>query len=494
MTRRVVVVGNGMAGSRFVQELLERDLDRCFEVTVVADEAGGSYNRVQLSNVLAGTVRPSDIVLAGPQWYAANGVRLLDGRTAVRVLRASRGVVLDDATTLGYDVLVLATGSDAVIPRLDGLYRDGGLLPGVVAFRTLDDCRHIDRLASSARRAVVLGAGVLGLEAARGLAGRGLHVTLVQRGERLMERQLDTVAARVLARRVRDLGVEIVGNGAVRAVHGGDSFGGVLLADGTKIDADLLVLCCGVRPRVDLARDAGFEVADGVVVNDRLQTISDTDVFAIGECAQHRGRTYGLVAPAWEQARVAAAALADPSTPLRYEGSRDVTRLKAADLELAAMGDSSSDGEDDVCFVDGGRGVYQKLVVRDGRLVGAILLGDTRTVGTVTQLFDRGAEVPADPAGLLIARRTTSVPTVQSPTSLPGRATICHCNGVTKAGICQAWQDGARSVDEIASRTRATTGCGTCRDTVDGLVSWLDASDPQTPQPVEAERPAVMTA
>jgi assimilatory nitrate reductase electron transfer subunit len=495
--RRIVVVGNGMAGSRFVQELLERDLDRRLEITVVGDEPGGAYNRMLLSNVLAGTARAGDLALASEAWYAANGVTLHSGQSVARLDRRARIAVLSDGTQLPYDALVLATGSAAVFPPIDGLRSGAGLIPGATMLRTLDDCALIDRLAAAARRAVVLGAGVLGLEVARGLAGRGLDVTLVQRGPRLMERQLDADASRVLARTVRRLGVAIAADSAVRAVRGGDVLAGVTLADGREFDAELLVLCCGIRPRVGLAVEAGLAVGTGVLVDDRLRSISDPSILAIGECAEHRGRTYGLVAPAWEQARVAAELVADPARAIRYAGSAVVTRLKAAGVELATMGDTQhSDDEDVVRFVDGARGVYQKLVVVDGRLVGAILLGDTRTAGTVTQLFDRAAALPPDRAALLMVRRNAPATAHLSPTALPGRATVCQCNGVTKGAICAAWQDGARCVDDIAVRTRATTGCGTCRDTVAGLVEWLAAGDcdVRDPEPAKAELPAAVPA
>jgi assimilatory nitrate reductase electron transfer subunit len=230
------------------------------------------------------------------------------------------------------------------------------------------------------------------------------------------------------------------------------------------------------------------------VVDDQLRSITDPDIFAIGECAEHRGRTYGLVAPAWEQARIAARVIARPGEPAGYSGSLTVTRLKAAGIELASIGAAATeeDADDDgldrigdievIRFMDSARGVYQKLVVRHGQLIGAVLLGDTRNVGTITQLFDRGAALPADRAALLMVRRNapaldTQALVAQSPTTLPGRATICQCNGVTKAGICAAWQDGARGVAEIVACTRATTGCGTCRDAVEGIVAWLAAAD-----------------
>jgi assimilatory nitrate reductase electron transfer subunit len=474
--RRVLVVGNGMAGSRFVQELLERDADRRCSVTVVGEEHGAAYNRIQLSNVLAGVAKAADIAIATPQWFAANQVDLLDGCAVSSIDRAARQVVLADGRALGYEVLVLATGSDAIAPPVPGLRAaDGSLRPGAALFRTLSDCDDIDARAAAANAAVVVGGGLLGLEAARGLAGRGLTVTVVQRGPKLMEQQLDSGASEVLVRAMRQAGVQVVADAVLSAVLGAEAVSGVALADGSTIDADLLVLCCGVRPRVDLARAAGLEVNAGVVVDDCLRT-NDPDIFAIGECAEHRGRTYGLVAPAWEQARVAADVIAGRGTT--YPGSVVVTRLKAAGIELAAMGESSLDGADDVRFVDGGRGVYQKLVVRDGRLAGAILLGDTRTAGTVISLFDRGGAVPVDRAGLLMARSAATAATA-SPTTLPGRATVCQCNGVTKTAICDAWQGGSRTVAEVAHCTRATTGCGSCRDTVEGLLDWLAAADPE---------------
>jgi len=486
---RVVVVGNGMAGCRFVQELLERT-DR-FEITVIGDEPGGAYNRVLLSNVLAGATRPEHVTIASEAWYAEHGVKLQTGIAVVGVNRTARTITLADGSSVPYDRLVLATGSTAFVPPVDGLVRaDGSLLAGAGLFRTRADCTAIADWAGTARRAVVVGAGVLGLEAARALAGRGLVVTVVQREDRLMERQLDAAAGRVLDRTLRQLGITVVAGASVAAVHWDERLTGVTLTDGTSVEAELMVLCCGVRPRADLGRAAGLAVDHGIVVDDRMAT-SDPAVTAIGECAEHRGRLYGLVAPVWEQARVAAAVLADPASPVRYSGSTQITRLKAAGIELAAMGDDSpraeseydTDDDEFVTFLDRTRGVYQKLVVRDGRLVGAILLGDTRNAGTVTQLFDRGADLPLDRSSLLMVRRNAPAATVTSPTALPARATICQCNGVTKGAITAAWQAGAHTVEEIAARTRATTGCGTCKDTVCGLVDWLAEADTADPQP-----------
>jgi assimilatory nitrate reductase electron transfer subunit len=467
-----------MAGFRFLQELLGTSAE--FAITVVGDEPGGAYNRVQLPNVLAGAAGAASIELAGADWYAARGVTLRAGVCAVRIDRKQRLVHLSSGSAVPYDVLVLATGSCAVLPPAAGLTDGGGrLVPGAVAFRTLADCAQIQALAAGARRAAVLGGGVLGLETARALAGRGLPVTLIQRGRRLMERQLDAGASRMLARTVRSLGVTVRAGVSVREVRGGGRVTGVELDDGRVLDADLLVLCCGARPRAELARSAGLAAGAGVIVDDQLRSVTDPAIFAIGECAEHRGRTHGLVAPSWEQARVAAQVIAGQGSQASYPGSPVVIRLKAAGIELAILGPAGAGGGAEVItFTDPVRGVYQKLVVRDGRLAGAILLGDTRTAGTITQLFDRAAVLPQDRSSLLIPRRNAAVSVADSPVTLPGRATICQCNGVTKAAICAAWQDGARAADQIAVRTRATTGCGTCRDAVEGIVDWLAAADP----------------
>jgi assimilatory nitrate reductase electron transfer subunit len=274
----------------------------------------------------------------------------------------------------------------------------------------------------------------------------------------------------------------------VREVRGPDRVTGIVLDDGKVLAADLLVLCCGTRPRTELARAAGLAVGAGVVVDDQMRSVTDPAIFAVGDCAEHRGRTHGLVAPAWAQARVAAQTLASqgtdgPAAPgeggASYAGSPAVVRLKAAGLELATLGSVRGGGGAEVIrFADPSRGVYQKLVVRDGRLAGAILLGDTRAAGTITQLFDRGATLPADRSSLLVTRRGTAAPVADTPVMLPGHATICQCNGVTKAAICAAWQDGARTTGDVAARTRASTGCGTCRDAVEGIVAWLAAAEP----------------
>jgi assimilatory nitrate reductase electron transfer subunit len=489
--RRVVVVGNGMAGSRVVEEIRARDPEHRLHITVFGAEPGPAYNRVLLSTVLAGRARFEDISLASPCWYAVQDVAMHSGVPVRRIDRCRREVVGADGTVAPYDHLVLATGSRAVVPPLAGLSTADGLLAGAAVFRTLDDCHRLLAGAATARRAVVLGGGLLGLEAARGLAAHNLPVEVLHEAPHLMDRQLDRPAGRLLRRSLSDLGIRTRLSTRAVAVVGGDRVRGVELADGTVVPADLLVIACGVEPETSLAAEAGLRVERGIVVDDTLRSVSDGAVYAAGECAQHAGRVYGLVAPAWEQAAVIADRLTGADPAATYTGSRLVTRLKAAGIELAAMGESHAesdmddDGDDDerdgdraetVQFFDPVRGTYKKVVIRDERLVGAILLGDTSTVGTLTQLFDRGTPVPADRLALLFGRFAPE--RSDTPRHLPDRATVCQCNGVTKGSITACWLAGARSVAGVAAATRATTGCGGCTDVVAGIVDWLAEADP----------------
>jgi NAD(P)H-nitrite reductase large subunit len=458
--KRVVVVGNGMAGSRLVDELLRRDPS--LRITVYGAEAQPAYNRILLSDVLAGKRRHADVVLSsvdGP-------VRHL-GVEVVAVDRQARTVTGADGTVTEYDALVLATGSQAVVPPVKGIAGpDGKLLDGVFVFRTLEDCAAIARRAKRATRAIVVGGGLLGLEAARGLLQHGLQVEVVHGMGHLMDVQLDAPGGAVLRRAVEALGVGVHLGSFASRVEGSRTVTGVGLADGRVVDGDLVVLACGVRPEVTLARAAGLPVERGVLVDDLMMT-ADPRVFALGECAQHRGEVYGLVAPAWEQAVVVADVLT--GRPAVYGGSRLVTRLKAMDLEVAAMGetgpglDDVGDGLEVLVVADPARHVYKKLVVRDGVLTGALLLGDLSTVGAVTQAFDRGTPLPADRMSLLHAAKRAA-----APEHLADGDTVCTCNAVT-AG--QLRSSGCRTVAEAALQTRATTGCGTCTSVVKTLLA-----------------------
>lgn len=482
--RRVVVIGHGMAGAKFVDQLAARDPDGRIAVTVFGAEPHPAYNRALLSGMVAGQYRLDDIRLGDPP----PGVDLRSGVEVTAIDRGRHEVQASDGSRIPYDELVLATGGQARIPPLDGLRTDAGdLLAGVAVFRTLDDCQRIMSAADQARRAVVLGGGLLGVEAARGLRARGLDVELVHAEAHLMQRQLDPAAGRVLARTLRALGIGVRLDAGPVAVLGDEAGGpgrvrAVSIADGTELPADLLVVACGVRPEVTLARGAGLDVRDGVVVDDTLRSVTDPRIYAVGECAEHEGRVYGLIAPAWEQTEVLADQLSGVNPAARYGGSRTVVRLRAAGVDLAAIGetancadgtDGAGDDADVLSFTDLTRGTYKKVIIRDGRLVGAILLGEIATVGTVTQLFDRGGALPIDRLSLLFAR-STCVSISAAPAGAPAGGTVCQCNGVSAETIRAAHLAGARTVREVAVATRATTGCGGCRNEVSALLSTFE--------------------
>ena len=484
--RRIVVVGNGMAGSRFVTEVRARAPHA--SVTVFGLEARQPYNRVLLSSVLAGTAQPHQIGLVDPSWYAEHDIDARLGVAVTKIDRAAQVVVAADGTTTPYDTLVLATGSAPLVPPIPGT--EGGLPRGAVAFRTLDDCAGILEAAHTARHAVVIGGGLLGIEAARGLAVRGLSVTVLHLAGHLMERQLDASAGKVLARTLAGLSIRVRVAARVAALRtrggpDGERVIGVELAHDERpaelLPADLVVLACGVRPEVGLARAAGLAVERGVVVDEVLRSVTDPAIRAIGECAQYGDVVYGLVAPAWEQAKVLADLLSGCRPAARYTGSREITRLKAASVELATMGETHHGSHDEdvevVQFADAARGTYKKVVIREDRLIGAILLGETSTAGTLTQLYDRAAPLPTDRLALLF-HGLSAAPAADSPVRMPDGAEVCNCNNVTKGQIRACWEDGAKTVEEVTARTRATTGCGTCADAVAGIVTWLAGQSP----------------
>ena len=464
---KVVVVGYGMAGARFAEQLRERDPD--IELTVLGAERHHAYNRVLLSTVLAGGLPLDAIGLHDEYWAEKNQVELRLDTAVVAIDRAARVVRLADESVVDYDVLVLATGSRARLP-LTG--------ERVSAFRTMDDCARIVALARPGAPVVVLGGGVLGLEAARGLAGRGCQVTVVHPKARLMERQLDPSAADVLRRSMQRLGIEVrLGESVTRHLPGR----GVELSDGSLVPAELVVVSAGVFAEDGLAADAGLATDNGILVDDRLRT-ADPGIYAIGDCARPPGGGSGLVQPAWEQAAVVAELVTGANPMARYTGTPMVVRLKARDVDLAALGDVHATVDDDDAEVvqvhDPARGRYAKLVLRADRVAGAILLGVPDAAATIIQLYDSGALAPSDRLALLLGRALPGAPTAASPGDLPASAVLCRCNTVSKGTLVAAWRDGANDLTALANATRATTGCGGCTGAVTDLLTWLDAASP----------------
>ncbi|WP_344689042.1 nitrite reductase large subunit NirB [Blastococcus jejuensis] len=478
---RLVVVGNGMAGARFVEEVLERGGGEQFRITVFGEEPHGNYNRIMLSPVLAGEEHEDDIVLNSHDWYADNGVTLRAGVLATRIDTAAKLVYAADGTATPYDHLVLATGSYSFIPPMTGVRTDDGeLRPGVHGFRTIDETRAMLDAVGRCRKAVVMGGGLLGLEAARALQGHGLQVELVHAMPHLMNMQLSPEAGAVLERSVESLGISVHLDVFATEVFGTDHVEGVGLADGRRLDADLLVVAAGVRPNTDIAVRSGLEVERGIVVDDQLRT-DDPDVYAIGECAQHRGEVYGLVAPAWEHATVLADVLTGTDPTAEYHGSRTATKLKVAGVDVATMGINTPERDDDEFLVisEPRRGVHLSVVIRDDRLVGATLLGDTRKVAFLTQAFDRGLALPEERIKLLVdlSDGAGSASGMLSVAEMPAESQVCNCNGVTKGAICGAVADGCGSVGEVMDATRAGKGCGSCKSLVKQIVEWAADGD-----------------
>nr|AQT39141.1 NirB1 [Streptomyces sp.] len=405
---RVVVIGTGLAGVTLARRLGELGTP----VTLIGEEEHRPYNRVLLAEVLAGRYSPEVIALPAPRAPVA----LVRGRVT-GIDRAARTVVRADGTEIAYDRLVLATGSNPVLPPLRGLFTEdtedtaGHALPeGVHAFRTMDDCLGLAKAVRVGTRAVVIGGGLLGVSAARALAVRGAQVVLAQQSGRLMERQLDPAASKLVRRHLSDLGVEVHTECRVRDVRCvAGAVRSVEMADGYALDADLVVLACGVRPRVGLAQAAGLDVRRGIVVDDELRT-TDPRVHAVGDCVQHAGTVYGLAAPALEQAEALAALLAGDAGA-RYTGTRSLTRLTLtgpdstldpATFDLAAFGETEAlPGDDVVQLTDATRGTYRKVVVRDERLVGGVLVGELGTIGALARAWEGAEPLPSGGGPLL---------------------------------------------------------------------------------------------
>jgi len=460
--RRLAIIGNGMGTCRLLDELVERDATRRYEISVFGEEPGGAYNRILLGKVLGGEA-PDAIVTKTPEWYDAHAIRLTHTTRVTRLDTMRKTLETGDGQHRQYDVAVLATGSQPVVPPLEGMHGDDGeLRPGVFVYRTIADCIRMRSYTRSGDSAVVVGGGLLGLEAAKVLSDLGLHVTLIHVQKTLMNAQLDDIGGEMLGRQIERAGIFVRTERTVEAVFGDERVHGVILNDGTTLPADVVVLACGVRPRVDLARASGLPVNKGIVVNDTLAT-EVPGVYAFGECAEHRGTTYGLVAPVWEQAQVLADVLTGAQPRARYTGSKLYSRLKVAGVDVASMGKLEPELEADQVYqiIEERKNAYRKLVIRDGRLIGAMLVGNTLATGTLVQHFDRDEPLPDDPLEVLCQTR---------PARAPAARMVCNCHKVTEAALVEAVAAGADSVAALGATTKAGTGCGSCKIELEAIV------------------------
>ncbi|MEV7987490.1 nitrite reductase large subunit NirB [Micromonospora sp. NPDC085948] len=471
--RRLVVVGNGMAGARTVEEILERGGGDQFAITMFGEEPYGNYNRILLSNVLSGVDDEAGIFLNDMSWYAENGITLHAGTRVTRIDRFARRIYADDGTETPYDKLIIATGSRAFVPPIPGLHRPGrGYHQGVFAFRTIDDTRNMIRYAREHERAVVIGGGLLGLEAARGLQNHLAHVTLVHAAGHLMNAQLDAQAGAILRRSIERLGIEVVLGAHTTEVLGKHAVTGVKLKDGRTIACDVVVVAAGIRANAEMAATSGLPVERGIVVDDQMRVQDEVDIYSVGECVQHRGETYGLVAPLWEQARVLADHLTGTNPNAAYHGSRLATKLKVAGVDVASMGLKEAERDDDetVVFAEPRKGVYKSIIIRDDRLVGATLLGDVRKVAFLMQAFDRGLALPKERVEMLFDLGTPSADV--SAAELGDDVQVCNCNGVTKRALVGTVQGGVKTLTGVMDATRAGKGCGSCKGLVAQIVEW----------------------
>lgn len=463
--RKLVVIGNGMAGVRCVEEILNIDRD-AFEITIFGKEPHPNYNRILLSKVLQGDTTIQDITINDWQWYEDNHIQLFTNETVTNVDIERKKILTESGKSVKYDELIFATGSLPFMLPLPGANKQG-----VTAFRDIRDCETMVETSKSYGKAVVIGGGLLGLEAARGLLNLGMQVDVVHIFDSIMERQLDRTAAKMLQTELEKQGMRFLLEKQSEEIIGRSRVVGLKFKDGTKTDADLLVMAVGVRPNVQLAKDGKIETNRAIVVNDFMQT-SVPNVYAVGECAEHRGIVYGLVAPLYEQGKVLAKTLCGLENE-GYHGSVLATQLKVSGVDVFSAGEfMDSDEVKSLKWIDGIRSTYKKIVIRDNKIVGAVLFGDisegTKLLGMIKQQTDisvyekemngaRGQE--AGEAAIA---------------AMSDKELICSCNGVSKGTIMQAiGEQGLQTVDEVKKCTKASSSCGSCKTMVSSILDYV---------------------
>jgi nitrite reductase (NADH) large subunit len=467
----LVVIGNGMAGMRTVEEMLKLPGGKRYRITVFGAEPHVNYNRIMLSSVLAGDKSVDEIVINSREWYDENGITLITGDAVKKIDRDARTVTSAAGVTVQYDKILLATGSRPLAPPIPGLG-----LPGTCAFRDIADVDKMLAAAKVHKRAVVIGGGLLGLEAAWGLKQRGMSVALVHLMPTLMERQLDAAAGQLLQRDLDRRGIAFFTDGQTEEITGTERAEGVQLADGRFIPADLVVLAIGIRPNIDLAKAADLDVNRGIVVTDDMRT-TDPDIFAVGECVEHRGAVFGLVAPIWDQAKVCAKRLTGDESAL-FTSRALSTSLKITGVDVFSAGAlmAEGDSDDEITLRDDNRGLYKKIVLRDGKLVGAVLYGDVADGQWYLSLMQGKTDISEIRDKLVFGRAfAESLPpgkTGPDVASMPDDEQICGCNGVSKGSIvCAIREKSLASLSQVRAHTKASASCGQCTGLVEALLA-----------------------
>ncbi len=474
---KLVMVGNGMAGVRTLEELIKLSPD-LYDITVFGAEPHPNYNRILLSPVLAGEQTLDEIILNPLSWYAENNVTLHLGKKVVSVDRTRRIVKAEDGTEAEYDRLLIATGSNPFILPVPG--KD---LQGVIAYRDIADTNTMIETAKTHQHAVVIGGGLLGLEAANGLMLRGMKVTVVHIAPWLMERQLDDVAGKMLQKSLQERGMQFLMKAQTQELLADDAgrVRAVRFKDGSEVSADLVVMAVGIRPNVSLAQNMRLHVNRGIVVNDTMQTTTDARIYAVGECAAHRGIAYGLVAPLFEQGKVCATHLAEFGIG-RYTGSQTSTKLKVTGIDLFSAGEfMGGDGTEEIVLSDPQGGVYKKLVIKGDKLVGACLYGDTVDGSWYFKLLREGRAIGDIRDRLMFGESNIGDVGHEGHSKAAAMADsdeVCGCNGVTKGAICKAIKDkGLFTLDEVRKHTKASASCGSCTGLVEQLLMFTAGGD-----------------
>ena len=459
----LAIIGNGMATARLLDELNSRGGLGMFTVTVFGEEAHGAYNRILLNRVLMGG-GVDEITLKPASWYADKGVRFVPGATVTRLSHAAKRLWTSDGKEYAFDSAIFATGSTARIPDVEGLRRpDGTLKRGAFVYRTAADVQRMRTHARPGMRAAVVGGGLLGLEAAKGLTDLGLSVTVVHLFDVLMNRQVDKIGGQFLRRAIEKLGIEVRTSVATKAVLGEKKVEGLDFG-GETFPAEMVVFSSGIKPRVDLARDSDVRTNAGILVNDQLRTHLDR-LYAVGECAEHNRIVYGTVQPIYEQCKVLADVITGVNPNAAYHGSKVYTKLKVAGVEVASMGRIEADqtGDEAVQIVEEKRGIYRKLVIHNNRLVGAVLVGDSSSAAGLVQLFDDGSPVPANRLDLLASGE-----------AIPGGGgsdpEVCNCHHVSTSKLIAEIRGGCDTLPKLSEKTQAGTGCGSCRGQLANLI------------------------
>ncbi|MEO1041726.1 MAG: nitrite reductase large subunit NirB [Pseudomonadota bacterium] len=482
-SQRLVVIGNGMAPGRVLDHLFER-APHAYQVTIFNAEPRINYDRIMLSPVLSGEKQFEDIIIHDEAWYKEHQITLHRGKEVVEIDRNNRVVTASDGTKAPYDRLLIATGSNPIIIPVPG--HD---LPGVVTYRDLDD---VDAMLSASKekgRAVVIGGGLLGLEAAVGLKMQGMDVSVVHLASTLMERQLDEAAGHLLRKEIERRGIAVYTNANTSEIIGEGKVEAIKLDDGTIIKADLVCMAVGIRPSTAVAKDAGLAVERGIIVGDDLKT-SDPAIFAVGECVQHQGQCYGLVAPLYEMAKVIAAQLSG-DTDASYTGSVTSTKLKVTGVDVFSAGDfQQTEGREEIVLRDASQGIYRRLVLSNDQLIGAVFYGDTKDSAWFFQHIKDGTDV-ADYRDTLIFGPTyaggDAIDPLAAVAALPADAEICGCNGVCKSKIQDTIKgEGLTSLDDVRAFTKASASCGSCTGLVEQLLALTlgDAFDPDAAKPM----------